>query len=176
MLLGLYPADTGEIRFGGVNCQEIGFPTIREHIATVLQQPVLFNDTIRANLCLGDEHDDSALWQALQVAQLFSVVSAMSEGLDTQVGRRGMKLSGGQQQRLAIARMVLKNPAIVILDEATSALDTDTENKLHKALEDFLRGRTTLIVAHRLSSVRQADRVLVLKTEKLVSPAPIKSW
>lgn len=167
LLLGLYPADTGEIRFGGVNCQEIGFPTIREHIATVLQQPVLFNDTIRANLCLGDEHDDSALWQALQVAQLFSVVSAMSEGLDTQVGRRGMKLSGGQQQRLAIARMVLKNPAIVILDEATSALDTDTENKLHKALEDFLRGRTTLIVAHRLSSVRQADRVLVFEDGKI---------
>ncbi|WP_319784148.1 ABC transporter ATP-binding protein [Oceanisphaera sp. IT1-181] len=167
LLLGLYPADTGEIRFGGVSSQQIGFPTIREHIATVLQQPVLFNDTVRANLCLGDEHKDAALWQALKVAQLFEVVSEMTEGLDTQVGRRGMKLSGGQQQRLAIARMVLKNPAIVILDEATSALDTDTENKLHAALEDFLRGRTTLIVAHRLSSVRQADRVLVFEDGKI---------
>lgn len=167
LLLGLYPADSGDISFGGISCQQIGFPTIREHIATVLQQPVLFNDTVRANLCLGDEHEDAALWQALKVAQLFEVVSAMTEGLDTQVGRRGMKLSGGQQQRLAIARMVLKNPAIVILDEATSALDTDTENKLHAALEDFLRGRTTLIVAHRLSSVRQADRVLVFEDGKI---------
>ena len=167
LLLGLYPADSGEIRFGGISSTDIGFPIIREHIATVLQQPVLFNDTIRANLCLGDEHDDAALWQALKVAQLFEVVSTMSEGLNTQVGRRGMKLSGGQQQRLAIARMVLKNPAIVILDEATSALDTDTENKLHAALEDFLRGRTTLIVAHRLSSVRQADRVVVFEDGKV---------
>ncbi|ART83825.1 ABC transporter ATP-binding protein [Oceanisphaera profunda] len=167
LLLGLYPADSGDISFGGVSSQQIGFPTIREHIATVLQQPVLFNDTVRANLCLGDEHEDAALWQALKVAQLFEVVFAMTEGLDTQVGRRGMKLSGGQQQRLAIARMVLKNPAIVILDEATSALDTDTENKLHAALEDFLRGRTTLIVAHRLSSVRQADRVLVFEDGKI---------
>lgn len=167
LLLGLYPADSGEIRFGGISSTDIGFPIIREHIATVLQQPVLFNDTIRANLCLGDEHDDAALWQALKVAQLFEVVSTMSEGLNTQVGRRGMKLSGGQQQRLAIARMVLKNPAIVILDEATSALDTDTENKLHAALEDFLRGRTTLIVAHRLSSVRQADRVVVFEDGKI---------
>ncbi|MGO4999820.1 ABC transporter ATP-binding protein [Oceanisphaera sp. W20_SRM_FM3] len=167
LLLGLYPADSGEIRFGGVSSQAIGFPIIREHIATVLQQPVLFNDTIRANLCLGDEHDDAALWQALKVAQLFDVVFTMTEGLDTQVGRRGMKLSGGQQQRLAIARMVLKNPAIVILDEATSALDTDTENKLHTALAEFLQGRTTLIVAHRLSSVRQADRVLVFEDGKI---------
>ncbi|MBU3823995.1 MAG: ABC transporter ATP-binding protein/permease [Candidatus Oceanisphaera merdipullorum] len=167
LLLGLYPADSGEIRFGGISSTDIGFPIIREHIATVLQQPVLFNDTIRANLCLGDEHDDAVLWQALKVAQLFEVVSTMSEGLNTQVGRRGMKLSGGQQQRLAIARMVLKNPAIVILDEATSALDTDTENKLHAALEDFLRGRTTLIVAHRLSSVRQADRVVVFEDGKV---------
>lgn len=167
LLLGLYPADSGDIRFGGVSCQQIGFATIREHTATVLQQPVLFNDTVRANLCLGDEHEDAALWQALKVAQLYEVIAELEQGLDTQVGRRGMKLSGGQQQRLAIARMVLKNPAVVILDEATSALDTDTENKLHLALADFLRGRTTLIVAHRLSSVRQADRVLVFEDGKI---------
>ena len=167
LLLGLYPLDSGEIRFGGVSSTDIGFPTIREHVATVLQQPVLFNDTVRANLCLGDEHPDAALWQALKVAQLDEVVSAMDQGLDTQVGRRGMKLSGGQQQRLAIARMVLKNPAIVILDEATSALDTETEHKLHLALGEFLQGRTTLIVAHRLSSVRQADRVLVFEDGKI---------
>lgn len=167
LLLGLYPADAGTICFGGVNSQDIGFPTIREHVATVLQQPVLFNDTVRSNLSLGDMHDDEALWQALRVAQLDGVIAAMEQGLDTQVGRRGVKLSGGQQQRLAIARMVLKNPAIVILDEATSALDTETEQKLHQALAGFLQGRTTLIVAHRLSSVRQADRVLVFEDGKI---------
>ncbi|WP_298723011.1 ABC transporter ATP-binding protein [uncultured Oceanisphaera sp.] len=167
LLLGLYPADTGSICFGGVNSRDIGFPTIREHVATVLQQPVLFNDTVRSNLSLGDMHDDEALWQALRVAQLDEVIAAMEQGLDTQVGRRGVKLSGGQQQRLAIARMVLKNPSIVILDEATSALDTETEQKLHQALAGFLQGRTTLIVAHRLSSVRQADRVLVFEDGKI---------
>lgn len=167
LLLGLYPADSGEIRFGGVLSQDIGFATIREHTATVLQQPVLFNDTVRANLCLGDKHDDASLWQALAVAQLTEVVANMEHGLNTQVGRRGVKLSGGQQQRLAIARMVLKNPAIVILDEATSALDTHTEQQLHQALAQFLAGRTTLIVAHRLSSVRQADRVLVFEDGKI---------
>ncbi|PSJ47157.1 ABC transporter ATP-binding protein [Zobellella taiwanensis] len=167
LLLGLYPADEGHIRFGGVDSSDIGFATIREHVATVLQQPVLFNDTVRANLCLGDEHRDDAIWQALRVAQLDEVVATMALGLDTEIGRRGVRLSGGQQQRLAIARMVLKEPAIVILDEATSALDTDTEARLHQALADFLRGRTTLIVAHRLSSVRQADRVLVFEDGKI---------
>ncbi|PSJ47819.1 ABC transporter ATP-binding protein [Zobellella endophytica] len=167
LLLGLYPADTGDIRFGGISTGDIGFATIREHVATVLQQPVLFNDSVRANLSLGDEHDDSALWQALRVAQLDEVVAAMELGLDTEIGRRGVRLSGGQQQRMAIARMVLKNPAIVILDEATSALDTETEQKLHQALAAFLQGRTTLIVAHRLSSVRQADRVLVFEDGKI---------
>ncbi|MGO1616968.1 MAG: ABC transporter ATP-binding protein [Oceanisphaera sp.] len=167
LLLGLYPVDSGIIRFGGVSSHDIGFPTIREHVSTVLQDPVLFNDTVRSNLSLGDYHDDSALWQALTVAQLDDVIANMDEGLNTQVGRRGIKLSGGQKQRLAIARMVLKNPAIVILDEATSALDTDTEKKLHIALSTFLQDRTTLIVAHRLSSVRQADRVLVFEDGKI---------
>ncbi len=167
LLLGLYPADSGDIRFGGVSCKDIGFSTIREHVATVLQQPVLFNDTVRANLNLGDEHHDDAIWQALKVAQLDEVVAAMDKGLDTEVGRRGVRLSGGQQQRLAVARMILKDPAIVILDEATSALDTDTEQRLHQAMSGFLKGRTTLIVAHRLSSVRQADRVIVFEDGKI---------
>ncbi|WP_116473128.1 ABC transporter ATP-binding protein [Zobellella maritima] len=167
LLLGLYPADKGEIRFGDLSSDDIGFATIREHVASVLQQPVLFNDTVRANLCLGDQHEDPALWQALRVAQLDDVVAAMDQGLDTEIGRRGIRLSGGQQQRLAIARMVLKDPAIVILDEATSALDTETEQKLHQALASFLHQRTTLIVAHRLSSVRQADRVLVFEDGRI---------
>ncbi|WP_418139905.1 ABC transporter ATP-binding protein [Oceanimonas smirnovii] len=167
LLLGLYPADSGDIRFGGASSQDIGFATIREHVATVLQQPVLFNDTVRANLNLGDDHSDDAIWQALKVAQLNEVIAAMDKGLDTELGRRGVRLSGGQQQRLAVARMILKDPAIVILDEATSALDTDTEQRLHQAMSGFLKGRTTLIVAHRLSSVRQADRVIVFEDGKI---------
>lgn len=167
LLLGLYPADSGDIRFGGISSADIGFATIREHVATVLQQPVLFNDTVRANLNLGDDHDDAVIWQALKVAQLDEVIAATDKGLDTEIGRRGVRLSGGQQQRLAVARMILKDPAIVILDEATSALDTDTEQRLHQALSGFLHGRTTLIVAHRLSSVRQADRVVVFEDGKI---------
>jgi len=92
----------------------------------------------------------------------------MPQGLDTRVGRQGVRLSGGQRQRLAIARMIVANPRIVILDEATSALDTDTERRLHQALNDFLDGRTTLIIAHRLSAVRQADRILVFENGRVV--------
>lgn len=103
----------------------------------MLQQPILFNDTLRHNLTLGADYSDNLLWDALNVAQLQDVVAQLTEGLDTQIGRQGVKLSGGQRQRLAIARMVLTDPKFVILDEATSALDTATEAALHKALSDF---------------------------------------
>ena len=103
------------------------------------------------------------LWNALKVAQLFDTVKDLEHGLDTIVGRLGMRLSGGQRQRMAIARMVVADPKVVILDEATSALDTETEHNLHIALAEFLKGRTTLIIAHRLSAVRQADHVYVFE-------------
>ena len=161
LLLGLYTPQAGEIRFGGSSQEEIGLPAIREHVAVVLQHPALFNDTVRANLCMGRERSDEACWQALSIAQLAQTVRQLPQGLDTIVGRSGVRLSGGQRQRLAIARMVLAEPRVVILDEATSALDAATEYALHKALAQFLDGRTTLIIAHRLSAVKQADRVLV---------------
>ncbi|TRX75736.1 ABC transporter ATP-binding protein [Pseudomonas mangiferae] len=161
LLLGLYTAQAGSIRFGGRRLEEIGLDTVREHVAVVLQHPALFNDTIRANLTLGRPRDDTACWQALEIAQLADTVRALPDGLDSIVGRSGVRLSGGQRQRLAIARMVLAEPKVVILDEATSALDAATEFALHQALARFLAGRTTLIVAHRLSAVKQADRVLV---------------
>ncbi|MGL5653590.1 MAG: ATP-binding cassette domain-containing protein, partial [Vibrio sp.] len=124
---------------------------------------ILFNDTLRHNLTLGGQFNDQALWQALEIAQLHDVISKLDHGLDTQIGRNGIRLSGGQRQRLAIARMVLCDPKFVILDEATSALDTATEAALHRALSEFLKGRTTLIVAHRLSAVKQADLIYVLE-------------
>ncbi|GGB95935.1 ABC transporter ATP-binding protein/permease [Marinobacterium zhoushanense] len=161
VLLGLYPPQNGEVRFNGVPVTQIGLDVVREHVATVLQQPALFNGSVRENLAMGREYGEAQLWQALEVAQLREFVAGLGQGLDTLVGRQGVRLSGGQRQRLAVARMVLTDPSVVILDEATSALDTETEFALHRALEAFLRGRTTIIVAHRLSAVRQADRVYV---------------
>ncbi|MCQ6258045.1 ABC transporter ATP-binding protein [Pseudomonas sp. Q11] len=161
LLLGLYTPLAGTIRFGGSTQQEIGLETVRDNVAVVLQHPALFNDTVRANLTMGRERTDEACWQALEIAQLHHTILNLPNGLDSIVGRSGVRLSGGQRQRLAIARMVLAEPKIVILDEATSALDAATEYNLHQALARFLSNRTTLIIAHRLSAVKQADRVLV---------------
>ncbi len=163
LLIGVYKQRSGIIRFNGVNTDDIGFDIIRDKIAVVLQQPILFNDSLRHNLTLGREYDDFSIWNALKVAQLQDVTDKLVDGLETQIGRNGIRLSGGQRQRLAIARMILSDPQFVILDEATSALDTATEAALHTALSEFLKGRTTLIVAHRLSAVKQADLIYVLE-------------
>ncbi|MCU8560566.1 ABC transporter ATP-binding protein/permease [Vibrio vulnificus] len=163
LLIGVYRQDSGVIRYNNESSDDIGFELIREKIAVVLQQPILFNDSLRHNLTLGGDYDESVLWQALEIAQLQDVISQLTAGLDTQVGRNGIRLSGGQRQRLAIARMVLSDPQFVILDEATSALDTATEAALHRALNEYLKGKTTLIVAHRLSAVKQADLIYVLE-------------
>ncbi|EGU38491.1 ABC transporter ATP-binding protein [Vibrio splendidus] len=163
LLIGVYQADSGCIRYNGETTDDISFDIIRNQIAVVLQQPILFNDTLRHNLTLGADYDKMSLWRALEVSQMQDVIKQLSNGLDTQIGRNGVRLSGGQRQRLAIARMVLSNPKFVILDEATSALDTATESALHKALSEFLKDRTTLIVAHRLSAVKQADLIYVLE-------------
>ncbi len=162
-LIGLYLPSEGRICFDGVPIDRIGLEIVRENVVTVLQHPVLFNDTIRANLTLGRPASDATLWNALTIAQLEDAVKDLENGLDTVVGRLGMRLSGGQRQRMAIARMIVANPKVVILDEATSALDSETEHKLHQAMSVFLKGRTTLIIAHRLSAVKQADHVYVFE-------------
>jgi len=167
VLLGLYPAETGEIYFDDVSVKKIGLSCIRDHVETVLQHPALFNGSVRSNLMMGREFDDLQLWQALEVAQLADFIKEQEAGLDTLVGRQGIRLSGGQRQRLAVARMVLSDPQVVILDEATSALDTETEQQLHQALQAFLKDRTTIIVAHRLSAVKQADHVYVFEDGKI---------
>ncbi|WP_394152343.1 ABC transporter ATP-binding protein [Vibrio maritimus] len=163
LLIGVYKQRDGIIKFNGVDTNDIGFDIIRDKIAVVLQQPILFNDSLRHNLTLGKEYDDFSIWNALKVAQLQDVTDKLVDGLETQIGKNGIRLSGGQRQRLAIARMILSDPQFVILDEATSALDTATEAALHTALGEFLKGRTTLIVAHRLSAVKQADLIYVLE-------------
>ena len=168
LLLGLYRKSDGDILIDGESVDTLGYDTLRQHTAVVLQQPVIFNDTLRANLTLGrTDFTDEQLWQSLEIAQLGEVVEKLDSGLESQLGRQGLKLSGGQRQRLAIARMILTNPKLVILDEATSALDTATEAALHEALNNFLQGRTTLIVAHRLSAVKQADLIYVLEDGKV---------
>ncbi len=168
ILLGLYLPEHGQVYFDDVPVSRIGLDRVRDNVATVLQHPALFNDTVRNNLTLGRPVTDRELWRALEVAQLAETVRQLPNALDTRVGRNGIRLSGGQRQRLAVARMVLTDPKVVILDEATSALDTTTEQKLHLAMRDFLRDRTTLIVAHRLSAVRQADRALVFEGGSIV--------
>jgi ATP-binding cassette subfamily C protein len=168
VILGLYTPESGSVCFDGVPMSEIGMDVVRDNVATVLQHPALFNDTVRMNLTLGLERSDQELWRALEIAQLDEVVRELDHGLETLVGRDGIRLSGGQRQRLAVARMVLTEPKVVILDEATSALDTATEGRLHSALQTFLSGRTTIIIAHRLSAVKQADRALVFEDGHIV--------
>lgn len=168
VLLGLYPADAGEIRFGGKSVRNIGFDTVRNHVAIVLQHPTLFNDTLRSNLTLGVSLSDDALWDALRVSQLREWAQALPQQLDTPLGVDGIRLSGGQRQRLSIARTVLMDPKILILDEATSMLDTQIEDRLHRDLFARFEGRTTLIVAHRLSAVRHADHVYVMEDGRII--------
>jgi ATP-binding cassette subfamily C protein len=175
IVLGLYAPQSGSVYFNNVPVNEIGMDIVREHVVTVLQHPALFNDTLRMNLSLGRKLSDKELWQALEIAQLTETVKNLENGLETLLGQRGVRLSGGQRQRVAVARMILAKPKIVILDEATSALDTETESKLHHALNEFLKNKTTLIIAHRLSAVKQANRVFVFDQGRIIEEGQHKN-
>ncbi len=168
LLLGIYQKDSGNILVNGHSIESVSYEALRKKLAVVLQQPMIFNDTLRQNLTLGQDYPEDVLWNALEVAQLGDLRTTLPEGLESHIGRQGVRLSGGQRQRLAIARVVLADPELVILDEATSALDTSTEATLHLALNRFLQNRTTLIVAHRLSAVKQADLIYVLEDGNVV--------
>ena len=163
LLVGFYPPTSGDILYNGVSVNEIGFSRIRDEVFVVLQQPLMFNDTLRFNLTMGDSISDEDILKALNIAQLSEFVGALPMGLETQVGKFGIRLSGGQRQRLSIARMVLANPKVVIFDESTSALDVHTESALFEALEAFLAEKTVIIIAHRLSTVTRADYIYVLE-------------
>lgn len=167
IILGLYPVAGGRVLFDDIAVTDIGLEVVREHVGTVLQHPALLRGSVRENLTLGRDHVDVDLWDALNVAQLEELVRDMPQGLNTLIGRAGVRLSGGQRQRMAIARMLLANPNVVILDEATSALDVVTEARIHEALYTRLHGRTTIIIAHRLSAIRRAHRVYVLDAGKV---------
>jgi ATP-binding cassette subfamily C protein len=163
ILVGFYPLDEGEIRYGGVSSNNLKLSTIRENIHLILQHPKLFNDTMLFNLTLGREYAPDVVQKALHIAQLDDVIERLDLGLDTLVGKDGIKLSGGQRQRVAIARMILSDPKVVIFDESTSALDVHTEIKLFDALQDFLADKTVITIAHRLSTIKSAEYIYVLE-------------
>ncbi|PZD97792.1 multidrug ABC transporter ATP-binding protein [Paenibacillus sambharensis] len=161
-----YDVDNGEIRIDGIDIREMSQQSLRSHIGIVQQDVFLFSGTIRENIAYGRlDADDEAVWDAARRAHLESMIAGLPQGMDTIIGERGLKLSGGQRQRLAIARMFLKNPPILILDEATSALDTETEKVIQQALDELAVNRTTLIIAHRLATIRGADRIVVVTEE-----------
>ncbi|MFC4354901.1 ABC transporter ATP-binding protein [Chryseomicrobium palamuruense] len=158
-----YDVDQGEISIDGIPIQDMTLQSLRHQIGIVQQDVFLFTGTIRENIAYGDlEASDEDILAAAHKAHLEDFIASLPEGYETQIGERGLKLSGGQKQRLAIARMFLKNPPILILDEATSALDTATEQIIQEALTELAENRTTLIIAHRLATIRDADRVVVV--------------
>ncbi|OYY54993.1 MAG: ABC transporter ATP-binding protein [Sulfurovum sp. 28-43-6] len=167
ILVGFYPVHTGEILYGGVPIEQIGLPIVRENVALMLQQSLFFNDTIRMNLTLSKEKSDAAIYEALRAAQLEAFVRNLQEGLESRIGKNGIRLSGGQRQRLAIARLILSDPKIVIFDEATSALDNATEFHLYETLAPFLEGRTTVIIAHRTTTIKQADYIYLIEEGRI---------
>jgi subfamily B ATP-binding cassette protein MsbA len=163
LLPRFWDVSAGCITLDGVDVRTLAFDTLRGAIGVVPQEPVLFSGTLRENIAYArPSASDADVEAAARAAHAWEFIERLPEGLATRVGERGVKLSGGQRQRIALARVFLKNPAVVILDEATSSLDTESERYVEEALEELLDGRTTLIIAHRLSTVRRADRVIVM--------------
>lgn len=158
----------GRVAIDGVDLREVKLSSLRDRVAMVPQEVLLFDDTIRANVAYGLEVDDETIRNALAAAHALAFVEVLPEGLETMVGERGMTLSGGQRQRLAIARALLRDAPILILDEATSALDSESEREVQAALETLWQGRTAVVIAHRLSTVRNADRICVLEGGRIV--------
>lgn len=169
IISGFYEKTSGEIFYNDLSIERIDKKSLRESIFLVLQMPILFNNTLRFNITMGNETiDDAMIEKALEIAQLKEIVDSMDKGLDTVVGKHGIRLSGGQRQRLSIARMIVSNPSVVIFDESTSALDVHTETKLFLALEAFLKEKTVITIAHRLSTVKNADTIFVLHDGEIV--------
>jgi ATP-binding cassette subfamily B protein len=165
----LYDVTGGAVRVGGADVRTLTLDSLHEAVGYVTQDAHLFHDTIRANLLYArpDAVDDE-LWAVLRAAQIEPLIRALPDGLETVVGDRGYRLSGGERQRLAIARLLLKAPPIVVLDEATAHLDSESEAAVQRALDEAMTGRTSLVIAHRLSTVRQADQILVVDGGRIV--------
>jgi ABC-type multidrug transport system fused ATPase/permease subunit len=165
----LYDVDAGVVRLSGIDVRQLRGRSIREAVGLVTQDGHLFHDSIRNNLLLArPEASDEELWDALTRARIADLVAGLPDGLDTVVGERGYRLSGGERQRLTIARLLLARPRVVILDEATAHLDSTSEADVQAALGEALAGRTALVIAHRLATVRAADLILVIEDGRIV--------
>jgi len=165
----LYDVDAGAVRLSGVDVRDLSFDDLRSAVGMVTQDGHLFHDTIRANLLYArPDASDADLWDAMRRARLEELARSLADGLDTVVGERGYRLSGGERQRLTIARLLLARPRVVLLDEATAHLDSDSEAAVQEALVEALSGRTALIVAHRLSTIRDADLIVVVEDGRIV--------
>ncbi|MDN5105703.1 ABC transporter ATP-binding protein [Aliarcobacter butzleri] len=169
IIASFYTKTSGEQKYNNIKIEDLDKKSLRDKIFLVLQMPILFNNTLRFNITMGDETiNDEDIYKALDIAQLKQSVKDLKDGLDTLVGKFGIRLSGGQRQRLSIARMIIANPSVVIFDESTSALDVNTETKLFNDLERILKSKTVITIAHRLSTVKNAQKIYVLDDGKIV--------
>jgi len=169
IIAGFYEKTSGELTYNDIKTEELDKHSVRQKIFLVLQMPILFNASLRFNITMGHEDvSDEAIYKALKIAQLQDMLKSMPNGLETIVGHHGIRLSGGQRQRLSIARMIIANPSVVIFDESTSALDVHTEVKLFAALTPLLKDKTVITIAHRLSTVKNADMIYVLNDGEIV--------
>ncbi|MGH9045816.1 MAG: ABC transporter ATP-binding protein, partial [Acidimicrobiales bacterium] len=165
----LYDVDSGVIRVAGIDVRDATMGSLRDSIGVVSQDAHLFHDTLRANLLYArPEAREPELTEALEQAQILPLINSLPDGLDTVVGERGYRLSGGEKQRVALARLILKAPDVVVLDEATAHLDSESEAAVQRALRGALEGRTSIVIAHRLSTVRRADQLLVVDRGRVV--------
>ena len=169
LIPNFYKVSEGSVKIDGININDISFKTLRKSIGIVQQDVFLFNGTIKENILYGKlDATDEEVIEAAKKANIYDYVLSLPEGFNTIIGERGVKLSGGQKQRLSIARVFLKNPPILILDEATSALDNTTELLIQDALNELCKGRTTIVVAHRLSTIKNATKIMVVNEGKIV--------
>lgn len=173
LIPNFYKINQGEILVDNYNINDLTFHSLRKNIGIVQQDVFLFNGSIKENILYGNlEASEDEIYEAAKKANIHDYILTLPEGYDTQIGERGIKLSGGQKQRISIARVFLKNPSILILDEATSALDNATEILIQKALDDLTKGRTTLVVAHRLSTIKNADEIYVIEDGQIIEHGP----
>jgi ABC-type multidrug transport system fused ATPase/permease subunit len=169
LLARFYESSSGRITLDGLDLSTLSKASLRHRMAYVTQEAFLFNGTVRENLQLAHRHaSDETMWQALEAAHAASFVRELPQGLDTNVGERGVKLSGGEKQRLSIARALLKNAPILLLDEATASVDSETERLIQQALDHLMKNRTSFVIAHRLSTIQNADRIYVLDAGRVV--------
>nr|WP_321267060.1 ABC transporter ATP-binding protein [uncultured Sulfurimonas sp.] len=169
VISGFYEKNSGSLKYNDIEVEDIDKSSLRKNIFLVLQMPILFNSTLRFNITMGDKSiSDEKIYEALKTAQLIDMIDEMPDKLDTIVGRHGIRLSGGQRQRLSIARMIIANPSVVIFDESTSALDVHTEAKLQTSISPLLKDKTVITIAHRLSTVKNADSIYVLDAGNIV--------